>query len=73
MRALIQEACQGAVRDVVAGQAARLADLSEADLRPVNLRDFQARCSSSTTQSRALQCASRLYFPIWMASFCAKQ
>ncbi|KAK9838347.1 hypothetical protein WJX81_006435 [Elliptochloris bilobata] len=41
MRALIQEACQGAVRDVVAGQAARLASLSEADLRPVNLRDFQ--------------------------------
>ena len=43
MRALIQEACQGAVRDVVAGQVARLADLSEEDLRPVNLRDFQAR------------------------------
>ena len=43
MRALIQEACQGAVRDVVAGQAARLASLSEEDLRPVNLRDFQAR------------------------------
>lgn len=73
MRALIQEACQGAVRDVVAGQAARLADLSEADLRPVNLRDFQARCSSATTQSRALQCTSRLYFGIWMACFCAKQ
>ena len=43
MRALIQEACQGAVRDVVAGQAARLASLSEEDLRPVNLRDFQVR------------------------------
>jgi hypothetical protein len=43
MRALIQEACQGPVRDVVAGHAARLAELSEADLRPVVLRDFQAR------------------------------
>ena len=51
MRALIQEACQCAVRDVVAGvagQAARLASLSEEDLRPVNLRDFQARLPHGT-------------------------
>ena len=50
MRALIQEACQGPVRDVVAGHAARLAELCEADLRPVVLRDFQARlvcCSAA--------------------------
>ena len=52
MRALIQEACQGAVRDVVAGHAARLASLSEADLRPVNLRDFQARAHALTALER---------------------
>jgi len=43
MRNLIQEACQGPVRNAM-GQAAQLsalAQLSEADLRPVNLKDFQ--------------------------------
>lgn len=43
MRALVQEACQGPVRDAVAHHAHKLADLSEADLRPLVLRDFQAR------------------------------
>ncbi|EIE23907.1 AAA-domain-containing protein [Coccomyxa subellipsoidea C-169] len=43
MRALVQEACQGPVRDAVALHAHKLADLSEADLRPLILRDFQAR------------------------------
>lgn len=42
MRALVQEACQGPVRDAVAQHAHKLADLSEADLRPLVLRDFQA-------------------------------
>lgn len=43
MRNLIQEACQGPVRDAItcAGQEEEVANLSEADLRPVNLRDFQ--------------------------------
>ncbi|KAA6417740.1 MAG: fidgetin 1-like, partial [Trebouxia sp. A1-2] len=43
MRNLIQEACQGPVRNAM-GQAAQLsalAQLSEADLRPVILKDFQ--------------------------------
>lgn len=43
MRNLIQEACQGPVRNAM-GQAAHpsaLAQLSEADLRPVILKDFQ--------------------------------
>lgn len=43
MRALVQEACQGPVRDAVASHGHKLADLSEADLRPLVLRDFQAR------------------------------
>ncbi len=44
MRALVQEACQGPVRDAVALHAEKLATLSEADLRPLNIRDFQV-CS----------------------------
>ena len=45
MRNLIQEACQGPVRDAIkrAGQEEEVANLSEADLRPVNLKDFQVR------------------------------
>jgi len=46
MRALVQEACQGPVRDAVASHGHKLADLSEADLRPLVLRDFQARSPS---------------------------
>ena len=41
MRALIQEACQGPVRDAIAQHGAALAELSESDLRPVALRDWQ--------------------------------
>ena len=41
MRALIQEACQGPVRDAIAEHGAALAELSESDLRPVTLRDWQ--------------------------------
>lgn len=41
MRNLIQEACQGPVRDAVASHGCALAQLSEADLRAVVLRDFQ--------------------------------
>lgn len=47
MRNLIQEACQGPVRNAM-GQAAQLsalAQLSEADLRPVILKDFQVCCN----------------------------
>lgn len=45
MRNLIQEACQGPVRDAIkrAGQEEEVANLSEADLRPVNIKDFQVR------------------------------
>ncbi|KAL6764798.1 P-loop containing nucleoside triphosphate hydrolase protein [Haematococcus lacustris] len=41
MRFLIQEACQGPVRDAMAEHAGALAQLREGDLRPVMLRDFQ--------------------------------
>lgn len=41
MRALVQEACQGPVRDAVAQHAEKLAQLSASDLRPLTLRDFQ--------------------------------
>ena len=43
MRNLIQEACQGPIRDAVAAatNCAALQHMSEADLRPVMLRDFQ--------------------------------
>jgi len=41
MRNLIQEACQGPVRDAVAMHGSRVAELREEDLRPVVLRDFQ--------------------------------
>ena len=43
MRALVQEACQGPVRDAVAQHAERLAQLNASDLRPLTLRDFQVR------------------------------
>ena len=43
MRALVQEACQGPVRDAVAAHGAQLTALSASDLRPLNLRDFQVR------------------------------
>lgn len=43
MRNLIQEACQGPVRHAMAraAQLSALVQLSEADLRPVVLKDFQ--------------------------------
>ena len=43
MRNLIQEACQGPVRNAMtkAAQLSTLMQLSEADLRPVVLKDFQ--------------------------------
>eukprot|EP00884_Botryococcus_braunii_P018707 jgi/Botrbrau1/551/Bobra.0010s0026.1 len=41
MRGLIQEACQGPVRDAVASHGAAVASISEKDLRPIVLRDFQ--------------------------------
>lgn len=43
MRNLIQEACQGPVRNAMtkAAQLSNLMQLSEADLRPVVLKDFQ--------------------------------
>ena len=43
MRNLIQEACQGPVRSAMtkAAQLSNLMQLSEADLRPVVLKDFQ--------------------------------
>jgi hypothetical protein len=42
MKNLIQEACQGPVRDAVRAAGAGVAALQEADLRPVVLRDFAA-------------------------------
>eukprot|EP00775_Hariotina_reticulata_P005200 gene5200-5438_t len=41
MRNLIQEACQGPVRAAVARVGEQVAALSDADLRPVRLKDFQ--------------------------------
>ena len=45
MRNLIQEACQGPVRNAMAraAQESALVQLSEADLRPVVLKDFQVQ------------------------------
>ena len=40
MKNLIQEACQGPVRDAVRAAGAGVAALSESDLRPVTVRDF---------------------------------
>jgi len=42
MRNLIQEACQGPVRDAVRQHGAAVANLKEGDLRPVVLKDFAA-------------------------------
>ncbi|KAK9842695.1 hypothetical protein WJX74_000817 [Apatococcus lobatus] len=41
MKNLIQEACQGPVRDAVARHGSAIAKISEEDLRPVLLKDFQ--------------------------------
>ena len=49
MRNLIQEACQGPVRDAVKTFASKLSTLSESDLRPIVLKDFQV--SSQTFAS----------------------
>lgn len=54
MRALVQEACQGPVRDAVAAHSEKLAALSEADLRPLVLRDFQVIATS-------ISCSQQLY------------
>ena len=58
MRNLIQEACQGPIRDAVAAatSCAALQHMSEADLRPVMLRDFQVGSAArlSSTERRGL-------------------
>eukprot|EP00891_Asterochloris_glomerata_P000599 jgi/Astpho2/599/e_gw1.00013.73.1_t len=59
MRNLIQEACQGPIRDAVAAatNCAALQHMSEADLRPVMLRDFQvaARAQRASVQTSEVQ------------------
>ena len=57
MRNLIQEACQGPVRDAVAARGAAIAGLSDADLRPVTLRDFQmaARAQKASVSEAEVQ------------------
>lgn len=40
MKNLIQEACQGPIRDAVRSAGAKVASLQEEDLRPVVIRDF---------------------------------
>jgi hypothetical protein len=51
MKMLIQEACQGPVRDAFKASAGALAELRAEELRPVVLRDFQVgaggRCVGS--------------------------
>ena len=64
MRNLIQEACQGPIRDAVAAatNCAALQHMSEADLRAVMLRDFQVGRRERTSwaeQCRVLCKASR--------------
>ena len=54
MRALVQEACQGPVRDAVAMHAEKLATLSESDLRPLTIRDFQV---ATSMHALALRCS----------------
>jgi hypothetical protein len=46
MRNLIQEACQGPVRDAVARVGEAVATLSDADLRPVSGSGFGMQCST---------------------------
>ena len=41
MKMLIQEACQGPVRDAFKASAGAMAELRAEQLRPVVLRDFQ--------------------------------
>lgn len=43
MKMLVQEACQGPVRDAFKASGARLDAVTADALRPVVLRDFQAR------------------------------
>lgn len=43
MKMLIQEACQGPVRDAFKANSAALSGLTADALRPVVLRDFQVR------------------------------
>ena len=59
MRALVQEACQGPVRDAVAAHAEKLATLSEADLRPLNIRDFQVGWVQCPCAAHMMLTASR--------------
>jgi len=40
MKNLIQEACQGPIREAVRNAGAQVASLQEKDLRPVVIRDF---------------------------------
>lgn len=55
MRNLIQEACQGPVRDAVAQHGVRVAEISAKDLRPVVIKDFQVtvRPRDELNRSRA--------------------
>lgn len=69
MRALVQEACQGPVRDAVAMHAEKLATLSESDLRPLNIRDFQVASLCVLQQCAALQ---RSQPQCTCGAFCAK-
>lgn len=55
MRNLIQEACQGPVREaVVAAGGERVAQLRGEDLRPVRIRDFQAAAKVCWSGAREL-------------------
>lgn len=53
MRNLIQEACQGPVREAITQFEAEVANLSEADLRPVTLKDFQVHLQNALHTSLA--------------------
>ena len=60
MRNLIQEACQGPVRDAVARLGERVAELQDTDLRPVSLRGEggrrSVRVAAVTDRSRQHHC-----------------
>jgi AAA+ superfamily predicted ATPase len=57
MRALIQEACQGPVRDAVAAHGERVAELSAGDLRPVVRRDFATAAKAARASVSAEEVA----------------
>lgn len=52
MKNLIQEACQGSIREAIATHREGISLLTERDLRPIILRDFQVRAAACNAHCR---------------------